>query len=67
MVENNSTLEQAETLATSTKKAPEGANFNYGGVDVARFELFVNRFIKHLFAPNIAKICSMIEKLEFVA
>ena len=35
-VENNSTLEQAETLATSTKKAPEGANFDNGGNDEAR-------------------------------
>ena len=36
------------------------------GVDYARFELFVNRFIKHLFAPNIAKICSMIKKLGII-
>ena len=31
-----STIELAETLATSTKKAPEGANFKYGGNDEAR-------------------------------
>ncbi len=41
-------------------------SFFNGGVDVARFELFVNRFIKHLFAPNIAKTCSMIEKLDLL-
>ena len=35
----NSTIELAETLATSTKKAPEGANFKYGGNDEARLGL----------------------------
>ena len=49
------------------QKALEDTNFINGGVDVARFELFVTKFLKHLFTPNIAKICSMIEKLGFVA
>ena len=38
-----------------------------GGVDAHRFELFVTKFIKYLFTPNVTKICSMIEKLGITA
>ena len=43
------TIEQAEMQTTSTKKAPEGANFKNGGNDEARTrDLMRDRgFLKH--------------------
>ena len=61
-----STIEPSESTDFTNKKTLPKKCFNNGGVDVARFELFITRFIKHLFTPNTAKICSMIEKLGLV-
>ena len=48
-----------------TKKSPNGLFFN-GGNDASMFELFVNRFIKHLLTPSAYRICDLIEKLSLI-
>jgi hypothetical protein len=49
------------------KKASEGANFNNGVVDDARFELF-KKFYEHLNdTPVAGKICHLISSLDMAA
>ena len=52
-------------ICTQIKKPHKVASFN-GGADDARFELFIKKYINHLFTPNVDKICSLIEKLSIV-
>ena len=61
------TIELSESIDFTNKKDPKKGQFVNGGADVARFELFVTKFIKHLFTTNVTKICSMIEKLGVIA
>ena len=58
------TLEQAEMQTTSTKKAPEGANFKNGGTDASRFELLINRYYEHLNSKFVSKTSILIENLK---
>lgn len=65
--QNKLTIEPPKTQSKCTKKAPEGANFKNGGVDVARFELF-KKFYEHLNdTPTARKICYLISSLRMVA
>ena len=48
--------------ATSIKKAPEGAKFKNGGVNVARFELF-KKYYEHLKSKHTQKVCLFIRTL----
>jgi len=53
------------TIIQLLKKTHKVASFN-GGVDDARFDLLVKKYINHLFTPNTDKIFSLIETLVFL-
>jgi hypothetical protein len=63
----NTRFELSETQSGQQKRASKKALDLNGRVEVARFEPLITRFIKHLFTPNAAKICSMIKNFDIIA